>query len=137
MQVYFGNPPWINGPHDVYHAWFRNVVRRTLLRSSRRLCIRPVADDLYQDTITKILLSREIEDKSSVLRYLEQHRKFVIRLIYDLSLFLEALKVIHHALSFGIGNIPYLVKLRDKVKSLNPPLSIIPQSLHPVASVAL
>lgn len=140
MRNYLTNPPWVDGGHDIYQSWLRRIVRRTLLRYSYRQLTYVDADDIIQEAILKVLQfdNRETEIGRSLIQYpgLGLQRQWILKLVRDFALFISALNIVRQALRLVPANVPKLMKLRDKVKSLNPPIKLIPQSLHPVRSLS-
>lgn len=133
MRDYVTNPPWVDGPHGITQAWLRRVVHLNLLRHTGHQPVQSLVDDVVQEAVFKILAykDREIKHGQVLLHSLDLEQNLILRLVHHLTLFLAALNVVRKALTFITVTPPRLVELRDKVKSLNLPIKLIPQSLHP------
>jgi len=98
------------------------------------------ADDLIQETILKVIRSqkRAVELAPHAYRSEEVSYWISLKIAFHIALFLAAFSFIQKTLFLSSGfDLRKLKDLRDRIKSLNPPVKLIPQSLHPIESAAL
>lgn len=120
--------------HNFIRDWIIREHRRELLARSCRSSVSPIfskpygslfgseehydADELYQKVLSRVLIS--------------------LQTVVDLSLFFTVFRFTLDLLSaFITTDLRALAKIRDRVKALNLPLEIIPQSLHPIKLATL
>lgn len=161
MAEYITNPPWHQPAHALIQAWIR---RRNRLRLLRRASIgavtyplqnhsvaplQPLSPDiiiidlrLSPSTETPPLLVEDSQSRTSWLESVESYYQEAqlwtyYNVFHDLTLFLAAFCAVAKALS-AVTTTPvrWLAQIRYKIKALNLPKRLIPQSLRPIESVA-
>jgi hypothetical protein len=118
-----------NSTNALIREWITRVQMRELLRSGRAsaLLVRSKTSEVFGEACSVEDLTQEAQLKLWLS----------LQTVVELSLFFAVLSFIWANVSrFATTDFRLLARLRDTIKSLNPPVKIFPQSLHPIKLAA-
>jgi hypothetical protein len=158
MRVVIANPPWFNSPATQLQRWLVNVCRRRFLRNSTYEALRRIEHEFETAYFRKdadinvCCLNLRLNDDSNSepellagpgIRLVRQVYPYQEKLLWadvidDVVLFLAAFRAVLKALStYRVLALHGRLSLREKIKSLNLPKNLFPQSLRPIKAAAL
>ena len=119
-----------NSTNALIHEWIVRAHLRELLRSGR-------ASALPAQVKTSEVFTEALHTDSDLAQEAQLKLWLALQTVVDLSLFFVALSFIWAFVSrLVIADFRALARLRDKIKSLNLPIKLIPQSLRPIELAA-
>ena len=118
-----------NSTNALIREWIIRVQMRELLRSGRASAF--LVQSKTSEVFGEVCSVEDLSQEAQLKLWLS------LQTVVDLSLFFAVLSFIwKFASSTVTADFRLLARLRDKIKSLNLPLKIIPQSLHPIKLMA-